>query len=62
MFSGKMIKKLTGSLLALFGVALMIGVAGGVEAGSISIGSALFRMTFGILLVFNGAMMHGGVE
>lgn len=54
--SGKRLnKKVLGSLTVLFAVILMIGTAGAVESGSVSIAAAFLRLTIGCILILFGA-------
>lgn len=62
MFQGRMMKRMLGSGVALFGVILMIGIGGAVESGAIGVGSAFLRMIIGCLLILGGAALFGGLE
>lgn len=60
MFQGRVMRKIIGGSVALFGVLMMIGIGGAVEAGTVTIGQAFFRMIMSCVLILIGAA--GGLE
>ena len=62
MFQGRMMKKLIGGGVALFGVLMMIGIGGAVEAGTIGVGTAFVRMIIGCIAILISAALFGGLE
>lgn len=62
MFQGRVIRKVIGSSLGISAAVMMLGTGGAVEAGSISVGMAFFRMVLGCLAILAGAALFGGLE
>lgn len=62
MFQGRLMKRMTGGAVALFGLLYMMGAAGSLEAESISFGAVIVKMIIGLIAIGFGAFLSGGLE
>lgn len=62
MFQGRRIRRVVGSGLAISAAIMMLGTGGAVEAGTITVGMAFFRMILGCIAILAGAALFGGLE
>lgn len=56
MFNRRLTGKILGAAVSLLAVFLMIGTAGGVESGSVSVAAAFLRMGIGCLMILAGSV------
>lgn len=62
MFEGRLMKRFTGSVIAVFGLFYVLGVAGAIESGQFGVASVVMRMVIGCVAVAIGAVVSGGLE
>ena len=62
MFQGRLMRRMTGGAVALFGLLYMMGAAGSLEAETMSFGGVIVKMVIGLIAISLGAFLSGGLE